>query len=156
YSSGPAITSNGTSDPEPSHELVIVDENGVEGANPTPDDVLTCGSAPVTKSAPLPTPADLVQRGEPITTTSPCQALGLSRIDPSVSSEPAGSIGLYFDPQGQLSCGSVAVGSPFTLYVVVRTDGPTRCGVSGTELRIATLPPDWLAAVVPVAGMVQV
>lgn len=134
----------GTSHPEPAHEFVLVDENGVEGANPSPEDMVCGPGKAVAPVLDLPSPYELVARGKSITDETASQIAGLDRRDPTLLAEPTGSIGVYFDTQAADVCGISSIGVPITMYVIAMLAGATACGITGAELRIATIPSGWL------------
>jgi hypothetical protein len=140
------------------HELVLVDENGIEGSNPSPEDFLSCSGPPGMNGASLldlPSPFGLVAAGKSIAEASPWDRLGISRIDPDIDADPTGSIGLYFDAAGEIACGEVPPGSSATLYIVAKTAGPTECGITGAELRVANMPAAWFSNAISPPGSLQ-
>ena len=139
---GSGITrSTGTSEPE-SFEFVLADENGIEAPGATAEDAYYCAPYAVSKSEPLFTsPYDLVRQGSSITSESGIIPRG------RVTSEDAGTIQIAFDPAGEVVCGEIPPWTPTTLYVVARRAGPTRCGITGAELRIVGIPEGWLTTI---------
>jgi len=141
YRASGTTRSTGSSEPE-SFEFVLVDENGVEAPGATPEDAYYCNPIAASKPEPLFTsPYDLVQRGSSITSES-----GIIPRE-RVTSDEAGAIQIAFDPAGEVVCGAIPPWTPTTLYVVARPAGPTRCGITGAELRIVGIPEGWLTTI---------
>jgi hypothetical protein len=139
------------------HEFVMVDENGIEGSNPSAEDFLSCSAPPgvvAISAMELLRPDELVAAGKSIAEASRWDRFGISRIDPDLAAEPTGSIGLYFDPEGQNVCGDVPLGTAATFYIVAKTAGPTECGITGAELRVANFPTGWFSNVIPPANSI--
>jgi len=152
-SSVPVAT--GASESE-AYEFVLVDENGIEGANPTAEDAYACTASSVMDDPgeQMITPWDLAGTGLGIATDR--IVLGRSRLDPKPQSEPPGVLGLYFDAAGLLPCGPALPLTGVTLYGVFHPSGVTLCGITGVEFRIANLPPGWFAGLTGPPGSLVV
>jgi hypothetical protein len=125
-----------------SFEFVVVDDAGVEAPGGTAEDAYHCSAFAVAKAEPAPlSPYELLRHGQPLASESG----QLSRSDPSIQAEPAGTLQIAFDPLGEHRCGVIPVGTISTMYVVARRAGPTLCGVTGAEFRVAGIPSDWFA-----------
>lgn len=100
-------------------EFVLLDENGQEGAFPTPDDVAIC---------------------DPVS--------GSSREIVSPEFADSGKIGIYADPGANLCSGLVEPLVPFRWYVVANLAGMTRCGITTLEMGAGPLPPGFFVNVI--------
>jgi hypothetical protein len=157
-SSGPTgLLGSGTTDDEPAHEFVLVDEEGVEGSGPTPNDWLACdvGKARSVLGNLL-SPYELTMRGIPFTDDSAWLGTGINRWGDDLAADPTGSLGVAFSADGMDLCGVATVGEPVTMYVVARTAGATTCGIVGTEFRVETIPAGWFATAVSPPGTVAI
>ncbi len=109
--------------------LVVLDEAGNPGPNPTASTALHCataaGQAPVVAAAPPP-----ARRQAPL------------RI---LAGENPGTIGIFFDPEGRQCAGEIAPGGIDTVYVVAKLgeSDDSRCGIAGAEFRFAGIPASW-------------
>jgi hypothetical protein len=113
--------------------LVLLDRIERPGANPPPADAFGCaaGAPGLSAKAAL---GDLArQKGER------ARILDLE----------TGSIGLYFDPEGNRCTGTIVPGQPGTVYVVAKMSGMSVCGIAGAEFRFTGIPSSW--SVYPVA-----
>ena len=148
YAASGATTRIGTSEPE-SFEFVLVDEDGIEAPEATPEDAYSCSDVAVAETEPpLTNPYELALRGSSMASASPF----VPRRDAGLQAGPAGVIQLAFDPNGERTCGQIPAGSPATLYVVARLSGPSLCGITGAEFRIEGMPAGWVATAQP-AGL---
>lgn len=112
----PLATTAGTE----AFEFVLVDENGTEGAFPTPDDVAV---------------------------VDPVPGGGAEFVAPDFAD--SGKIGIYADSGGNLCSAAVQPFVPFRWYIVANTAGMTRCGVWTFEIGVDPLPPGMFMNVTP-------
>ena len=108
--------------------LVVLDENGTPGPNPTSATALSCAgasSAPVLSDA---TPMIVQPARQRIT-----------------DNHLPGTIGVYFDPLGTMCQGTISPGAIDTVYVLAKLgeSDDSRCGIEGAEFRFTGLPASW-------------
>ncbi len=102
-------------------ELVVLDENGLEGSFPTPDNVLQCGQL-----GPM-VPVEFV----------------------APDFESGGTLGVYADPGGTLCSTMLQPLVPFRWYVLARLEGMTKCGLYFVEFGVHTLPAEFFVNITP-------
>ena len=107
--------------------LVVLDENGAAGANPTLADVLLCGGPTAAAALPPAAPAPQSHR---------------IRI---LDGEASATIGIYFDTEGTQCQGTITPGAIDTVYVLAKLGAAddSYCGIAGAEFRFAGIPPSW-------------
>jgi len=101
-------------------ELVVLDENDVEGSFPTPDDIVSCG---------------------------PIEPLLREFVAPGFAFN--GAIGIYADTLATVCGAQIVPLQPFTWYVVMDLGGLARCGLTVLEIGIEGLPPGVFIAAIP-------
>ena len=108
--------------------LVVLDENGTPGPNPTSATALGCAGA---SSAPV------------LTAATP---LVVKPARPRIADNHLpGTIGVYFDPMGTVCQGTISPGAIDTVYVLAKLgeSDDSRCGIEGAEFRFTGLPASW-------------
>ena len=131
----PAGTSAGALGAADAFGVVLLDEYGEPG--PHPAESVSCGSnlaLPVASSADA--WAELSLR----------KSARAHRIQEAGDS---GTIGIYFDAEGQQCSGTIRPGEPGTIYILAKHNGLTDCGVAAAEFRISGIPPSWSVYPVP-------
>ncbi len=113
--------------------LVVVDEAGTPGPNPTSTTALRCDGAPGIH-APLVAAA-----------TNPAVPFRGALRPRIADNHRPGTIGIYFDPLGTECQGTISPGAIDTVYVLARLgeSDDSRCGIEGAEFRFTGLPASW-------------
>jgi len=124
--------------PVEAYEFTLVDEQGIEAPDPTPEDFFV----------PCVTPA----AG---TTAAGAEALEdftrarSAHIQAAQKAGDSGSVGIYFDAEGTICSGTVEPGVPTKIYVIAKLQGITDCGIAGAEFRFSGIPESWQVSPVP-------
>ena len=133
----PAGTSAGSRAAAEAFGLVLLDEHGTPGPHPTEAGALSCSSNP---ALPVASSADAWAE------LSLRKSARAHRIEEAGDS---GTIGIYFDEQGQQCSGTIRPGEPGTIYILAKHNGLTDCGVAAAEFRISGIPSSWRVYPVP-------
>ncbi len=67
-----------------------------------------------------------------------------------------GTLGVYFDPQGNTCQGQIPAGTVGKVYIVAHTGGNTEGGIAGAEFRFSGVPNGWEVYSVPNPAIVAV
>jgi hypothetical protein len=67
----------------------------------------------------------------------------------SYATPDAGTIGVYFDPEGNSCRGTIEPGTPGRVYIIAKLAGATAVGISGAEFRFTGVPDSWQTYAVP-------
>ncbi len=108
--------------------LVVLDEFGSPGPNPTSATALSCTDAS----------SDLVLAAATPLVVKPARP----RI---TDNHLPGTIGVYFDALGTVCQGTISPGAIDTVYVLAKLgeSDDSRCGIEGAEFRFTGLPASW-------------
>ena len=122
--------------PDP-FSLALLDENGVQAPHPTAAGALSCTTSPT-----LP----VASRSQAWAELGRLKSARANRIQEHGDS---GTLGIYFDAQGEQCTGTIRPGEPATIYILAKHHGISECGLTGAEFRIGGLPDSWQVYAVP-------
>ena len=135
------------------YEFVVLDENGNEGTRPTDEDFFACGGTSVEPAinsiSKHPFDAFEDMPGTEAIFPSGLTAARAHLAYDEPTAIPAGKLSISFEPLAHQCSGPTPINQAVWLYVVMKLDGATACGIGGAEFRIEGWPEEWPAIITP-------